>query len=151
MAGMKRKPSWTENIRRLMVIIGKTGTGKSELLKQMILQDIKEGKGVAVIDPHGDLVEDTLLMMPPERAEDVILFDPSDTQRPLGLNMLEADTEQEKHYVVSSIIGLMYKLYDPNKTGIIGPHFDHFDHFDRVGVGRGQGSDKGRRHSRVGE
>ena len=111
--------------RRHMYIIGKTGTGKSELLKQMILQDIKEGKGVAVIDPHGDLVEDTLLMMPPERAEDVILFDPSDTERPLGLNMLEADTEQEKHYVVSSIIGLMYKLYDPNKTGIIGPRFEH--------------------------
>jgi hypothetical protein len=111
--------------RRHMYIIGKTGTGKSELLKQMILQDIKEGKGVAVIDPHGDLVEDTLLMMPPERAEDVILFDPSDTDRPLGLNMLEADTEQEKHYVVSSIIGLMYKLYDPNKTGIIGPRFEH--------------------------
>lgn len=111
--------------RRHTYIIGKTGVGKSELLKQMILQDIAEGKGVAVVDPHGDLIEDILEMVPPERAEDVILFDPSDTERPLGLNMLEAQTEQEKHYIVSSIVGLMYKLYDPNKTGIIGPRFEH--------------------------
>ncbi len=111
--------------RRHMYIIGKTGVGKSELLKQMILQDIAEGKGVAVVDPHGDLIEDILQLIPPERAEDVILFDPSDTDRPMGLNMLEAQTEQEKHYIVSSIVGLMYKLYDPNKTGIIGPRFEH--------------------------
>ncbi len=111
--------------RRHMYIIGKTGVGKSELLKQMILQDVKEGKGIGVIDPHGDLIEDILKMIPPQRAEDVILFDPSDTERPLGLNMLEAQTEQEKHYIVSSIVGLMYKLYDPNKTGIIGPRFEH--------------------------
>lgn len=111
--------------RRHTYIIGKTGVGKSELLKQMILQDIAEGKGVAVVDPHGDLIEDILEMVPSERAEDVILFDPSDTERPLGLNMLEAQTEQEKHYIVSSIVGLMYKLYDPNKTGIIGPRFEH--------------------------
>ena len=111
--------------RRHMYIIGKTGVGKSEFLKQMILQDIKKGKGIGVIDPHGDLIEDILQMIPPERAEDVILFDPSDTERPMGLNMLEAQTEQEKHYIVSSIVGLMYKLYDPNKTGIIGPRFEH--------------------------
>ncbi len=111
--------------RRHMYIIGKTGTGKSEFLKQMIMQDIKNGKGLAVIDPHGDLVEDVLQMMPPERAEDVILFDPADTSRPMSLNMLEAETEEQKHYVVSSLIGLMYKLFDPNKTGIIGPRFEH--------------------------
>ena len=64
-------------------------------------------------------------MIPPERAEDVIYFDPSDTDRPMGLNMLEANTEEQKHYIVSSIIGLMYKLYDPQKTGIIGPRFEH--------------------------
>ena len=111
--------------RRHMYIIGKTGTGKTEFLKQMILQDIKNGEGVGVVDPHGDLIEDILQLVPPERAEDVILFDPSDTARPMGLNMLEAATEEEKHYVVSSIVGLMYKLYDPNKTGIIGPRFEH--------------------------
>ena len=114
-----------EDRMKHMYIIGKTGVGKSELLKQMILQDIKNGEGVGVVDPHGDLIEDILQMVPPERAEDVILFDPSDTSRPMGLNMLEADTEEERHYVVSSIVGLMYKLYDPNKTGIIGPRFEH--------------------------
>ncbi|KKQ35370.1 MAG: hypothetical protein US51_C0007G0005, partial [Microgenomates group bacterium GW2011_GWA2_37_6] len=111
--------------RRHMYIIGKTGTGKTEFLKQMIIQDIRNGEGVGVVDPHGDLIEDILQMVPPERSEDVILFDPSDTARPMGLNMLEASTEEEKHYVVSSIVGLMYKLYDPNKTGIIGPRFEH--------------------------
>lgn len=111
--------------RRHMYIIGKTGTGKSEFLKAMIMQDIKAGEGVAVIDPHGDLVEDMLPLIPPNRAEDVILFDPSDTLRPLGVNMLEAQTEEQKHLVVTSIIGLMYKLFDPHKTGIIGPRFEH--------------------------
>ncbi|PIP74558.1 MAG: hypothetical protein CO135_04020 [Candidatus Levybacteria bacterium CG_4_9_14_3_um_filter_35_16] len=110
--------------RRHMYAIGKTGVGKSEFLKDMILQDIRNGEGVCFIDPH-DTIEKLLPLIPPERAEDVILFDPSDLDRPMGLNMLEAKTEQEKHYVVSSIVGLMYKLYDPNKTGIIGPRFEH--------------------------
>jgi hypothetical protein len=111
--------------RRHMYIIGKTGTGKTEFLKAMIMQDIIAGEGLAVIDPHGDLVEDVLRLIPPKRAEDVILFDPSDTERPMGFNMLEAQSEQQKHFVVNSIIGLMYKLFDPNKTGIIGPRFEH--------------------------
>ncbi|MCL4354180.1 type IV secretion system DNA-binding domain-containing protein [Patescibacteria group bacterium] len=110
--------------RRHMYAIGKTGVGKSEFLKDMILQDIRNGEGVCFIDPH-DTIEKLLPLIPPERAEDVILFDPSDLERPMGLNMLEAETEQQKHYVVSSIVGLMYKLYDPNKTGIIGPRFEH--------------------------
>ena len=110
--------------RRHMYVIGKTGVGKSEFLKDMILQDIKNGEGVCFIDPH-DTIDKLLPLIPPERAEDVILFDPSDIDRPMGLNMLEANTESEKHYVVSSIVGLMYKLYDPNKTGIIGPRFEH--------------------------
>ncbi len=121
------KPVFVErdDRRRHTYIIGKTGTGKTEYLKSMIIQDINNGEGVAVIDPHGDLVEDILKMIPPHRAEDVILFDPSDTDRPMGFNMLEAETEQQKHFVVNSIIGLMYKLFDPNKTGIIGPRFEH--------------------------
>ncbi len=111
--------------RRHMYVIGKTGTGKSEFLKAMIMQDIKNGEGLAVIDPHGDLIDDILKLMPSKRSEDVILFDPSDTQRPMGFNMLDAKTEEQKHYVVSSIIGLMYKLFDPHQTGIIGPRFEH--------------------------
>lgn len=111
--------------RRHMYIIGKTGTGKSEFLKEMILQDIENGKGVCAIDPHGEFVEDILQLMPPERADDVIYFNPSDLERPMGLNMMEADTEEQRHFVVGSIIGLMYKLYDPHRTGIIGPRFEH--------------------------
>jgi hypothetical protein len=110
--------------RRHLYIIGKTGTGKSELLKQMIVQDIEEGKGVCFIDPH-DTIEKILPRIPANRAEDVIYFDPSDTARPMGLNLLEAYTEEQKNFVVSSIINLMYKLYDPYKTGIIGPRFEH--------------------------
>jgi len=108
-----------------MYIIGKTGVGKSELLKEMIKQDINAGRGVCVIDPHGDLIEDTLRYVPPERAEDVILFDPSETDRPMGLNLLEAKTEEQKHFITGAIINLMYKLYDPQRTGIIGPRFEH--------------------------
>lgn len=114
-----------EDRRRHMYIIGKTGTGKSQLLEEMIVQDIHAGKGIAVVDPHGDLIDGVLSRIPPERAEDVIYFDPSDTERPMGLNMLEATTEEQKHFVVTSIVGLMYKLYDPMKTGIIGPRFEH--------------------------
>lgn len=109
---------------RHMYIVGKTGVGKSEFMMDMILQDIKAGKGVCFIDPH-DTVERILEYIPPERAEDVIYFDPSDTDRPMGLNMLEANTEEQKHFVVSAMINLMYKLYDPHKTGIIGPRFEH--------------------------
>ena len=109
---------------RHMYIIGKTGVGKSEFMMDMILQDIRAGKGVCFIDPH-DTVEKILEYIPPERAEDVIYFDPFDTERPMGLNMIEAHTEEQKHFVSSSIINLMYKLYDPHKTGIIGPRFEH--------------------------
>jgi hypothetical protein len=110
--------------RRHMYIIGKTGMGKSEFLMEMIMQDIRSGKGICFIDPH-DTVERILEMIPPERAEDVIYFDPSDVERPLGLNMIEAKDEYQMHFVSSSIINLMYKLYDPHKTGIIGPRFEH--------------------------
>lgn len=114
-----------EDRRKHMYIIGKTGMGKSELLKKMIKQDMKSGYGVCVIDPHGDLVEDLLNYVPPERAEDVIYFDPADSERPMGLNLLEARTEDQKHFITTAIINLMYKLYDPQRTGIIGPRFEH--------------------------
>jgi len=110
---------------RHVYIIGATGTGKSELLKDMILQDIKAGQGVCFMDPHGDAVEDLLQMIPPERAEDVIYFRPSDTERPMGLNLLEANTEDQKHFAATAVINMMYKLFDPYKTGIVGPRFEH--------------------------
>ncbi|MBU0576042.1 type IV secretion system DNA-binding domain-containing protein [Patescibacteria group bacterium] len=111
--------------RRHMYIVGKTGTGKSEYLKELILQDIEAGHGVCAIDPHGDFVEDVLELMPSERAEDVIYFNPSDLERPMGMNIMEAKTEDQMHFVSSSVINLMYKLYDPHRTGIIGPRFEH--------------------------
>jgi len=124
--GVKR-PVYISNEDRMrhIYIIGKTGTGKSELLKDLVLQDIKAGKGVCFMDPHGDAVEDILKLVPPERAEDVIYFNPSDVERPLGMNLLEARTEDEKHFAATSIINLMYKLFDPYKTGIVGPRFEH--------------------------
>ncbi len=114
-----------EDRARHMYIIGRTGTGKTTLLKTLMLQDILSGKGLCFIDPHGDAAEELLSLIPPHRAQDVIYFDPGDTQRPFGMNMLDAETEDEKHFVVANILGLMYKLFDPNKTGIIGPRFEH--------------------------
>lgn len=114
-----------EDRMRHVYIIGKTGTGKSELLKDMILQDIREGKGVCFMDPHGDAIEDILKLIPPERAEDVIYFNPSDVERPMGFNLLEARTEDEKHFAATAVINMMYKLFDPYKTGIVGPRFEH--------------------------
>jgi len=111
--------------RRHMYIIGKTGTGKTELLKDLIMQDIKAGRGICYMDPHGDAIQDLLSMIPPERAEDVIYFNPGDTDRPMGLNLLEAKTEDQKHFVATSVINMMYKLFDPYKTGIVGPRFEH--------------------------
>ncbi len=124
--GIKR-PVYLSNKDRMqhIYIIGKTGVGKSELLKDLILQDIRAGKGVCFMDPHGDAVEDILKLIPPERAEDVIYFNPSDVERPIGMNLLEARTEDEKHFAATSIINLMYKLFDPYKTGIVGPRFEH--------------------------
>jgi hypothetical protein len=111
--------------RRHIYIIGKTGTGKSELLKDVIMQDVRAGKGVCFMDPHGDAVEDLLQMIPPERANDVIYFDPGDTGRPMGLNLLEAETEDQQHFAATAVINMMYKLFDPYKTGIVGPRFEH--------------------------
>ncbi len=110
--------------RRHIYIVGKTGTGKSELLKELILQDIRAGKGVCFIDPH-DTIEKILPLIPPERAEDVIYFYPRDFERPMGLNLLEAATEEQKHFIASAIINMFYKLFDPYRTGIVGPRFEH--------------------------
>lgn len=122
-----RRPVYISDVdrQRHIYIIGKTGTGKSKFLQSMLLQDIKEGKGVCFMDPHGDAVEELLGMIPPERAEDVIYFRPGDTERPMGLNLLEAKTEDQKHFVATSVINMMYKLFDPYKTGIVGPRFEH--------------------------
>lgn len=109
---------------RHIYVIGATGTGKSQLLVKMMYQDLRAGRGFCFIDPH-DTFEYVMQLIPPERVEDVIYFCPADTDRPMGLNLLEADTEDQKHFVATSIINLMYKLFDPYKTGIVGPRFEH--------------------------
>lgn len=108
--------------RRHVYIIGKTGTGKSWLIGNMAIQDIVNGHGVGVIDPHGDLVERILQYIPKERAEDVVYFNPSDTERPVGLNMLEAKTEEQRDFAVQEMIAIFYKLFPPE---VIGPMFEH--------------------------
>ncbi len=108
--------------RRHMYVIGRTGTGKSEFLKNMARQDIAAGEGVAVIDPHGDLVDDLLQFIPKARAEDVILFEPFDVERPMGLNMLEVYRDEEKDFAVQEMIEIFYKLFPPE---MIGPMFEH--------------------------
>jgi type IV secretory pathway TraG/TraD family ATPase VirD4 len=109
--------------RRHFYIVGQTGTGKTTLLREMIRQDIEAGEGVGVIDPHGDLIEDTLANIPKERVEDVILFEPFDLARPIGLNMLEYDTPEQKDFAAQEMIAIFHKLFPPE---IIGPMFEHY-------------------------
>jgi hypothetical protein len=124
--GMKRKVYISdEDRRRHIYIIGKTGTGKTEMLKDMIMQDVIAGKGLCFMDPHGDAISDIMKLIPPERVEDVIYFNPGDSERPMGLNLLDARTEDEMHFAATSVINMMYKLFDPFKTGIVGPRFEH--------------------------
>ncbi|MFO0705193.1 MAG: type IV secretion system DNA-binding domain-containing protein [Candidatus Andersenbacteria bacterium] len=111
-----------EDRRRHMYIVGKTGTGKTTLLKNMIREDIEAGEGVAFLDPHGDAVEEILQTIPKHRIDDVIVFRPGDTERPVGLNMLEYESEDLKDYVVGEMIAIFYKLFPPE---IIGPMFEH--------------------------
>ena len=115
-----------EDRRRHLYSVGQTGTGKSAFLGELIKQDVKNGEGVCVIDPHGDLVEDVLSCVPAERAEDVILFNPADTAKPIGLNLLEYDENypEQKTFVINEMIKIFDKLYDLKTTG--GPMFEQY-------------------------
>jgi hypothetical protein len=112
--------------RRHMYIVGKSGVGKSVLISNMAVQDIENGEGVCVLDPHGDLITDILQRIPPERAEDVIVFSPADLERPLALNLLEYDPRypEQKSFVINEMIGILDKLYDLKATG--GPMFEQY-------------------------
>lgn len=111
---------------RHVYMIGKTGVGKTVLFQNMILQDIQEGKGVCYLDPNGDAAEWILNHIPKERADDVVYFDPSDIERPFGLNMLEWKTVEQRDFLVQEAIQIFYKLFDPNQTGMVGPQFEHW-------------------------
>lgn len=123
--GVDREIHMKEKDRtRHFYIVGQTGTGKSQFMLSMALQDIQNGEGVAIIDPHGTDIDELLEKIPENRIDDVILFDAADTEMPIGLNMLEAKNEEEKHMVINAFIALLYKLYDPNRQGIMGPQLE---------------------------
>jgi hypothetical protein len=114
-----------EDRRRHIYIIGQTGTGKSALMSNMIIEDMKRGKGVCIIDPHGELVESVLGCVPPEREKDVVIFDPGNLEKPIGLNMIEYDPArpEEKTFIVNEIQGIFNKLF---LAETMGPMFEQY-------------------------
>lgn len=115
----------TNDRRRHTYIIGQTGTGKSVLLENLAFQDMMDGRGFAFVDPHGDSVESLLGKVPKERVEDVIYFNPGDMTNPIGLNMFEFDRPDQKDFLIQEAINMLYGLYDPGHTGIVGPRLEH--------------------------
>ncbi|MAE68205.1 MAG: type IV secretion system DNA-binding domain-containing protein [Candidatus Peribacteraceae bacterium] len=108
---------------RHFYIIGQTGTGKSSIIQLMARQDFHNGKGVCVVDPHGSLIEDLLPYIPRERADDVIYFNPADTERPMGLNILEADSPEERDLVALDAMNMMVKMFGEE---IFGPRIQDY-------------------------
>ena len=124
--GEKTLVRMTKNDRRRhLYTVGQTGTGKSNLMYNMAKQDIEAGEGVAVIDPHGDLVEDLLRVIPESRKQDIVWFDPGDRSRPFGLNMLEYNLQkpEQKSLVVNELLSIFKKLFVAEHMG---PIFDQY-------------------------
>lgn len=94
-----------------MYVIGKTGVGKTALLKNMALQDVRSGRGICIIDPHGEFIEEVLAQIPTERVNDVIYFNPVDSEYPMGFNVLEISDPKYKHLVVSDLMGIFTKIW----------------------------------------
>lgn len=115
-----------EDRLRHLYIIGQTGTGKSTIMKAMLRQDVENGKGICLIDPHGEFAEFVLSIIPKERVDDIIYFDPGFIDRPMGLNMLEIDPThpEQKTMVIDELFGIFDKLYDLKTTG--GPMFEKY-------------------------
>lgn len=101
----------TDDRRRHMYIIGKTGMGKTNLLEHLVLQDIRNGHGVAYVDPHGDTAEKLIRMIPPERIQDVVYFNPADQSFPIAFNVMEQVDPAYRHLVASGLIGVFKKLW----------------------------------------
>lgn len=112
--------------RRHMYIIGQTGTGKSFLMQNMMRQDMEAGEGCCYIDPHGEAIDFILGVVPKNRADDVVVFDPSDLERPLALNFLEYDPAHPelKTFIANELLGILDRLYDLKTTG--GPMFERY-------------------------
>ena len=101
----------TDDRRRHMYIIGKTGMGKSVTITNLVIQDIEKGRGVAFIDPHGDSAEEVLRFIPKNRINDVVYFNPSDLEFPVAFNILEAVDEDHKHLIASGMMGVFKKIW----------------------------------------
>jgi len=112
--------------RRHTYMIGQTGTGKSGLLENLAFQDMMDGRGFAFIDPHGDSVEKLLGMVPKDRVDDIIYFNPGDMENPIGLNLFEFENQDQRDFLIQEAISMLYRLYDPGHTGIIGPRYEHW-------------------------
>lgn len=108
---------------RHFYIIGQTGTGKSSIIQLMARQDFHNGAGVCIVDPHGSLIEDLLPYIPRERADDIIYFNPADTERPMGLNLLEGKTEEERDLIALDAMNMMVKMYGEE---IFGPRIQDY-------------------------
>ncbi len=122
--GMKRNVYiLREDRTRHHYCIGKSGSGKSVFLSWMARQDMKNGDGLAVVDPHGDLIEELIQFVPKERAKDVIIFNPADTERPMGLNILEAKTPEQQDLASSQATEIFIKLFGDE---IFGPRIQHY-------------------------
>jgi CxxC-x17-CxxC domain-containing protein len=104
--GIKRKDR-----RQHMYVLGKSGTGKSVLLSNLIVQNIQNGEGVCVVDPHGELVEEILHLIPDHRVKDVIYFNPADTEFHIGFNVIQLDDPKYKHLVASGLMGIFTKIW----------------------------------------
>ncbi len=115
-----------EDRLRHLYIVGQTGTGKTGIMLNMIIQDIKAGNGVCYMDPHGNDIEKILANIPKERIDDVIYFDPAYTARPMGLNMLEYDVTrpEQKTFVINELMGIFNQLFDMKTAG--GPIFEQY-------------------------
>jgi CxxC-x17-CxxC domain-containing protein len=101
----------TDDRRRHMYALGKTGMGKSNLLENMAIQDIQSGKGVCVIDPHGEFADKMLKAVPANRISDVIYFNPADVEYPIAFNILEAVEEDKKNLIASGMMGVFKKIW----------------------------------------
>ncbi len=101
----------TDDRRRHMYIVGKTGMGKTTILENMVLNDIYGGHGVGLVDPHGDFAEKIIDFIPPHRINDVVYFNPSDIDYPIGFNILETINPEQKHLVASGLMGVFKKIW----------------------------------------
>lgn len=113
--------------RRHLYVIGQTGTGKSFLMQNMMRQDMENGEGCCFIDPHGEAIEYVLGLVPKDRADDVVVFDPSDIEKPIGLNILEIDPSkpEQKTFVVNELLAILKTIYKDQPEGF-GPMFEQY-------------------------